>query len=311
MTAPKTYQAGGQPISGSLTGAETVVVGNGGPQITTATTQQIANLAGENAQTVNTAIATAIGGTLTAAAIVGRLITRSGPTAVFSDATDSAAAIIAALTNAFVGQSFYVRILNTTAFAQTITQGSGVTLTGISVIPAKMTGEFLVTYSAAGAVTMYGVVLASSAGTITDAIQNGNAQCTSTLTAQTNTTLANITGLSVTVTAAGVYNVRAHLNGTAGASGGLKVAFSGTATATSSNTTAWNWNGTTLNAVTNQTAWGSAATAATAAYTDLVIEGSIVVLAAGTITLAAAQNASNGTATTVLPGSTLSVERVS
>lgn len=153
-------------------------------------------------------------------------------------------------------------------------------------------------------------VLATSP-TITDAIQNGNAQCTTTLSAQTNTTLAAVTGMAVTVTTGGTYNFRVHLNGTAGASGGLKVAMGGTASMTSSNATSWNWNGTTLNAVTNQTTWGSNNTASTTAYTDLVIEGGFVVQTGGTVTVQAAQNASNGTATTVLPESSLTVQRVS
>lgn len=150
-----------------------------------------------------------------------------------------------------------------------------------------------------------------SGGTITNAIQNGNVRCTSTLTAQTNSTLAAITGLSVTVTSGGVYNLRIRLNGTAGASGGLKVAMGGTATVSQSNVTAWNYNTTTINAVTNQTTWGSNITAATAIFTDLIAEGSFVVTTGGTVTVQAAQNATNGTATTVLPGSFMTIGRIS
>lgn len=56
-----TYQAGGIPIPGSLTGDETVVVGNGGPQITTATTQQIADLAAHNLTTLTVGTLTVTG----------------------------------------------------------------------------------------------------------------------------------------------------------------------------------------------------------------------------------------------------------
>lgn len=162
-----------------------------------------------------------------------------------------------------------------------------------------------------GTISSTGNITIPSGSTITDAIQNGNAQCTTALVANTNTTLANITGLSVNVTAGGTYNVRAHLNGSTNASGGIKVAFSGSGNATSSNVTTWNWNGTTLNAVTNQTTWGSAITSGNVAFTDIVVEGAIVVNAGGNITLAAAQNAAFAGNTTIAAGSTMTVSRVS
>ena len=83
----------------------------------------------------NTNITTVGAGTLTAAAIVSRLITRSGSTAAYSDATDTAAAIIAALPAAVVGQSFQLVIKNTVGFNETITAGSGVTLSGAPSLP--------------------------------------------------------------------------------------------------------------------------------------------------------------------------------
>lgn len=153
-------------------------------------------------------------------------------------------------------------------------------------------------------------VTGSASGTANDLISNDFMQSTATLTATSNTTLASVTGLSVPLTGSGVYNFHIHLNGTSGASGGLKVAMGGTATATAFNSTCWDYNGTTINAVTNQTTLGSSMMANTAAYTDLVCEGSVTVNAAGTFLLQAAQNASNGTATTVLVGSQMSVQRV-
>lgn len=104
----------------------------------------------------NTNISTAGAGTLSAAGIVGGIITRTGPTGNFSDGTDTAAAIIAALpAGAFVNQSWNVWVINNTPWQQTVTNGSGVTLTGLSpVIPANSTSEWLVTYTGAGAVTM-------------------------------------------------------------------------------------------------------------------------------------------------------------
>lgn len=108
----------------------------------------------------NTAISTVGAGTLTAAGLAGGVVTRSGSVAAYSDATDTAANIIAALPNGNVGQSWEVTIKNTVAFAQTITAGSGVTLSGQTVIPPNSVGRFLLTYSAAGAVTMQGLSVA-------------------------------------------------------------------------------------------------------------------------------------------------------
>lgn len=145
--------------------------------------------------------------------------------------------------------------------------------------------------------------------TLTDPIESGNMTSSATLTATSNTTLAAITGLTYNATSGAVYNFHIHLTGVANASGGLKVAFGGTASATSFTSTCWNWNGTTINAVTTQTTYSSSLTAQTAAYTDLVCDGTVTVNAAGTFILEAAQNASFGTSTTVLSGSSMTFQR--
>lgn len=143
-------------------------------------------------------------------------------------------------------------------------------------------------------------------------VSNGNAQCTSTLSQASTTAVAAIPGLSVNVAAAGVYNFRAHLSGTSGVSGGIKVTTgASTATMTTFNATALNFNGTTINANTTVSSFSSSLTAATAVYTDVFIEGSFTVNAAGTFALSMAQNASNSTATTVIAGSFMTVSRVS
>lgn len=144
-----------------LTGTETLQVlaisANGSPAATTqtTTTAAIAALAStEGAPFVVTAITTTVGGTLTAAGLVGGEIVRTGPTAVFSDATDSAAAIIAALPGAVVGSSFNVLIKNATAFTQTITAGSGVTLPLTVIIPAFSVANYVGTVSTGTTVTL-------------------------------------------------------------------------------------------------------------------------------------------------------------
>lgn len=108
---------------------------------------------------VNTAISTVGAGTLTAAALVGAVITRSGSTAAYTDTTGTAVDIIAALPNANIGQSWEVTIKNTVPFAQTLAAGAGVTLSGQGIIPPNSAGRFLLTYSGAGAVTMVGLAM--------------------------------------------------------------------------------------------------------------------------------------------------------
>lgn len=157
-----------------------------------------------------------------------------------------------------------------------------------------------------------GVPVIQSGVVITDAIQNGNATLTPSFTTTSNTAYAILTGLSVTLTAGGTYNVRAHLNGSAGASGGIKVETSGAATYSSANFTMWNYNGSTINAVTNVTSTSNAVLMAqSAAFTDLVLEGGIVVATGGSFQLWAAQNASSTTALTVSSQSSMTVSRVS
>jgi len=119
-----------------------------------------------------------------------------------------------------------------------------------------------------------------------------------------DTTLANVTGLTATVVAGKFYRFEVKLYTTSNIAGGVKVAIAGTATAT-----AVVYEGLTTDAgLTTQsratalaTAVG-AVTAVTAAY--ILISGTIQVNAAGTLTVQFAQNASNGTASSVLVGST-------
>lgn len=156
----------------ALQGNETLLVlgtqANGMPAATTfqTTTGAIAALASSEGvgETAFTAITTVGNGTLTAAAVIGGGISRSGPVGAFSDATDTAAAIVAAITAAFIGQSFYLRIKNLTAFTQTITAGAGVTLTGAVLIPPNFAGTYLVTLTSLSAVTFFHVSTGAISG---------------------------------------------------------------------------------------------------------------------------------------------------
>ncbi len=95
-------------------------------------------------------------GTLTAAAIVGGIITRTGETTAYTDTTATAAEIDAAYLGTDSGAWILV-IKNTVAFTQTLAAGTDVILAGQTVTPANSAGVFLVTSSAAGEVTITGL----------------------------------------------------------------------------------------------------------------------------------------------------------
>lgn len=108
---------------------------------------------------INTAITTVGAGTLTGAALWGGTITRTGPVAAYTDTTDTAALIIAAISNAVIGESWEVTIKNTVPFTATLAGGSGVTLSGQTIIPPNSVGRFLLTYNGAGTITMVGLAM--------------------------------------------------------------------------------------------------------------------------------------------------------
>jgi len=133
------------------------------------------------------------------------------------------------------------------------------------------------------------------------------AYTTSDFSVTSSTTLANVTGLTYTVASGGKYRFQAMLFTTCGASGGVKVAMSGTATATliiglvealGAQHEAWQF--TALDEAEGETAIDFA----------VRIDGYITVNAGGTLTVQFAQNASNGTASVVKAGSWFEVEKV-
>lgn len=112
----------------------------------------------------NTALNTVGAAVLTAAALNGGIITRGGTQiAAFTDTTDTAAAL-QAIYGDTTGGSIDVTINNNTAFAETIAGGTGVTVSGLSVIPANSVGNFRLSWSAAGAVSMVGTSVAANGG---------------------------------------------------------------------------------------------------------------------------------------------------
>lgn len=128
-----------------------------------------------------------------------------------------------------------------------------------------------------------------------------------------DTTLANITGLSVNVTAGAKYQFRATLYCTSNASGGVKFAIGGTATATSIiyESELFSAGVSTATGTTRATALATAVGDITAVTsTKCVITGTIVVANAGTLVPMYAQNASFGTASSVLVNSMFEVKEV-
>ena len=116
-----------------------------------------------------------------------------------------------------------------------------------------------------------------------------------------STTLANITGLTRPVEAARAYAFHAQIQTTAAATGGVKFAVSGTATATSISYEGILRSGAALIAQTRSTALDGVVCASTTATAGTcVIEGVILVNAAGTLTIQFAQNNSDAGASTVL-----------
>lgn len=120
--------------------------------------------AGSAIAEVATALTTAGAGVITAAGIAGKLTTRGGAQSAtpFTDTTATAALIIAAQSGA-IGSSWEWEYKNNTDAAATITGGSGVTVSGITIVPPGSWARFLVTYTAAATVTMVGVAMGPSA----------------------------------------------------------------------------------------------------------------------------------------------------
>lgn len=134
-------------------------------------------------------------------------------------------------------------------------------------------------------------------------------RCSTAFSQASSTTLNNVTGLTSGVLQPGIYEVDINLITTAGASGGLKAALKWS-TASMITNTALAVTALTASAVAQTTFTTStdaaSIVAATTAYINVKIKGTITVALAGTLTLQAAQNASDVTATTVAVGSTMS-----
>lgn len=129
------------------------------------------------------------------------------------------------------------------------------------------------------------------------------------VTATTNTTLANLTGLVHTLEV-GTYKFRVAIQALSTANGGTKVAFNYTApTSLQCEAKAFTASGVAVTRVTTTTDQASLV-AATAANICIELEGTIVVATAGTIQVQGAQNASHADTTTFYTGSTFEITKI-
>ena len=131
------------------------------------------------------------------------------------------------------------------------------------------------------------------------------AYVTSDFSVTSSTTLVDVTGLTFTLASGGVYKFRAVLLISCHASGGANVGSGGTATATDSGFTVRMYSLNTLERVGFASPIGK-----TASVSMIEVDGWIDVDEGGTYTLQFAQNASYGTASIVLNGSWMQMDKI-
>ena len=316
MTTPIVPVAFTTPIPGNVMLRAFGVAGNGQPsgEDFYVSAAQIASLANtEDASLSETAVSATTGTTLTGAALVSGQIARTGPTAAFTDTTDTAANILAQLPGAITGSTFLIRIKNATAFTETLAAGSNVTLPASVIIPPYNVGLYWGTVSSATTVTLVHMQTspfrsAQGVGTSVGGVNGGTA--TGTFSQASNTTLSTVTGMAASVVTGGIYKFEVYAPVTNSATGGVNLALTGI-TVSSIEANTLDYNGTTINANTNITAISSSLVNSATACTLVISKGSFTASSDGTLQVQAAQTASNSTATTVTNGAYLSVTRLS
>lgn len=126
----------------------------------------------------------------------------------------------------------------------------------------------------------------------------------------TNTVLADIPGLSVLLAAGLTYSFRAVLHVGTASSSGIKAALSGSCTATALRASVFVYQTGGLVVIQVPITALDSSTGSTTTVGAVIYEGSIIVNAAGTFTIQAAQNVSSGTSS-IYVGSTLQVTQLS
>lgn len=180
------------------------------------------------------AITTVGNATILAASIATGIIYRTGPTGAYTDTTDTATNILAALAgnspaaDVAPGVSFRLLFVNTVAQAMTLAAGVGVTLgTGVTTIAASLWREYLVTIlNSSPAITLQANTTSASAA-VTFVLPSGHNALIIGPNSNNNITpgaAVTGTGIAANTTVIGI---------TLGQGGMTGITLSGTATATS------------------------------------------------------------------------------
>ncbi len=191
------------------------------------------------------------------------------------------------------------------------TSGVGVFAIANGTAPTSSPADEFQLYSADAAAGAANAYIRNEAGEI-NRLSGLSAINTSSFAKTSDTTLANVTGLTRPVEAGRTYAFRAELDTTAAVTGGVKFAVSGTATATSINYSGVLIDGTTILANTRATALNTTVCASTTSTAGTcTIKGVVVINSGGTLTIQFAQNASDGSASTVLVNQSLQLIPIS
>lgn len=198
----------------------------------------------------------------------------------------------------------------------TMTNGQilvGVTANPPSAVPISGDSTGITTGGALTITKTNGVAFAASATTDTTNATNISsgtlapgrlpilgAVCTSQLSKNLDVTLANITGMTVSLLAGKTYLVHGALFTTSGASGGVKMALANNDTLT---VTSFVLGATPMGAGGQNTTSLGTGIGATSAINVVEFDATVVVNAAGTLVVQGAQNASNSTSTVFLVNS--------
>lgn len=202
-------------------------------------------------------------------------------------------------------------IIGTSTVGSVGTSGVGVLVVANGTVPTSSPADEFQLYSADSAAGDANAFARNEAGEI-NRLTGLSARNSSSFAKTSDTTLANITGLTRNVEAGRAYAFEAELSTTSANTGGVKLAISGTATATSIDYEGILFEGTAISAKTRATALDTAVCAVTAVTAATCkIRGVIVVNAGGTLTVQFAQNASDGGASTVLANQALRLQPIS
>jgi len=193
------------------------------------------------------------------------------------------------------------------------TSGTGVLALFNGVAPSSSPADEFQLYSADSAAGDANAFARNEAGEV-NRLTGLSARVSTQFDKTSDTTLANVTGLTRNVEAGRTYAFTATLYTTSNVAGGVKAAIGGTATATSIIYQAEVLDGSTLATMGTARATSLATTvgdvtAVTAAR--ITITGTIAVEKAGTLTVQFAQNASNGSASSVLVNSSFQLIPIS